>query len=165
MALNFSIGLCSRSRTKLLCQMNLSLKFQGPEKGQGDEMIRRAQTNVLGATLLSALLIGCAQQTIVPAIAPTPAPTIHLRFQSTQGRTQEQFMKDRYQCVTETQQSNSYVDSTLGIGRSEVRPSCSAFFSCLAAKGYLPSNTTDPNQLNAPGFVYVPDGTRVSCTR
>jgi hypothetical protein len=128
-------------------------------------MIRRVQTNILGAALLSTVLAGCVQQPFTPVPASPPAPTIHLRFQSTQGRTQEQFMKDRYQCVTETQQSNSYVDSTLGISRSDVKPSCGAFFSCLAAKGYLPSNTTDASQLNVPGFVYVPDGTGVSCTK
>lgn len=50
----------------------------------------------------------------------------------------QDFANARYQCLQETQQriSGGYINQSGGAATSQVMPSCSAFNSCLATKGY-----------------------------
>ncbi len=94
------------------------------------------------------ILLGCAN-------APQQGETI---FFQKEGATQDQFLKDRFSCYQETK------NEVASAGRSEsfgsysrsTMPSCSAFMSCLAAKGYLP---TEKNS----GNLKVPKGVEVEC--
>src|SRR2546425_1016341 len=106
----------------------------------------------LGIILLVATVSGCA--------------TTYYRYISTSGATQEQFMRDRYSCYQETQQrvSNAYVNQYGGTSSSQVRPTCSAFNACLAARGYHRSDTTNLADFNQPGSLSVPQGAVIQCT-
>ena len=90
---------------------------------------------------------------IVVVSGCTSGPTRFTNY----GATQEQFMKDRYECYRETQQraSSAYVNRYGGAARSQVIPSCSAFLACLASRGYLLSNTS--------GNLIVPTGAEIQC--
>ena len=72
------------------------------------------------------------------------------------GKSQADFMRDRYQCYQETQQrvSGAYVNRYGGAADSRVMPSCSAFSSCLAARGYYESER---------GNLVVPSGAGIQC--
>lgn len=73
------------------------------------------------------------------------------------GATQQEFMRDRYECLRQTQQRQESMTSGLGGSyTSTVRPSCSALGSCLAAYGYY----QDDN-----GELIVPKGANIKCTR
>ena len=84
------------------------------------------------------------------------------------GVTQEQMLKDRYECYQETQQtsSNVYIGSPSasvdqwaevygGTASRQVIPSCGAFNACMAARGYI---RDDRN-----GNLIVPDSTVMRC--
>lgn len=92
---------------------------------------------------------------------------LYLGFQSKTGKSQQQFMQDRYECYKETQQriSNAYVNEYGGSSSSQVLPKCSAFYACLAARGFYQYNTEDMQQLYKPGYYYVPQGASVQCTQ
>ena len=68
----------------------------------------------------------------------------------------EQFLKERYECLKETQfKSESATVTKYGGGySSSVTPSCSAFNACLAAKGYLKTND---------GELIVPESAVITC--
>lgn len=102
--------------------------------------------------LLSVFVSGCANPT-------------YYRYINNQGATQDQFMKDRYACYTETQQrvSGAYVNEYGGASSSQVMPSCSAFNACLAARGYYRSDTQNLADFNAPGSLSVPAGAVIYC--
>ena len=72
------------------------------------------------------------------------------------GASQQQFLKDRYECYNETSRrvSSAYVDQYGGSSSSRVMPSCSAFFGCLAARGYIKADN---------GNLVVPDGAVLQC--
>jgi hypothetical protein len=74
------------------------------------------------------------------------------------GATQDEFMKDRYECLQEAQQreSGAYVNSYGGAASSRVVASCGVWLSCLGARGY----TVDPN-----GPLGAPPGMEVRCRR
>jgi len=61
----------------------------------------------------------------------------------------QDFANARYQCVRETSArvSGAAVNQSGGAASSSVMPSCSAFASCLASKGYYESQSGrfDPN--------------------
>ncbi len=67
------------------------------------------------------------------------------------------FLEARYQCLKETEQpvSGGYFGRHGGGFSSAVAPSCGAFLTCLATKGY----TTDPN-----GSLQAPPGAGIKCT-
>lgn len=73
------------------------------------------------------------------------------------GKSQDDLMRDRYQCYQETQQrvSGAYVNRYGGAANSSVIPSCGAFNACLAARGYLKSEN---------GNLVVPSGALIDCT-
>ena len=109
-------------------------------------------SNILKAwfvTFIFAVISGCA----------TP-PTSYYRYFNPKSN-QQQFMKDRYACLQETQQrvSGAYVNQYGGASSSTVMPPCSAFNACLASRGYYRSDTTNPND---PGL-YVPQGAVINC--
>lgn len=62
--------------------------------------------------------------------------------------TMQDFANARYQCVQETsaRQSGAYINQYGGYANSTVKPTCSAFTACLAAKGYYenPNGQFDP---------------------
>lgn len=74
------------------------------------------------------------------------------------GATQEQYMKDRYECLQEAEQrvSGAVVNAYGGAANSQVIPSCGVWISCLGARGY----TLDPN-----GDLAAPPGMVVQCRR
>jgi hypothetical protein len=84
---------------------------------------------------LVVLVCGCATK-----------PTPHTPFRySNPGSTQEQFMRDRTQCL-------QYASET----SNSVTPNCGIWISCLAGRGYV----LDPN-----GDLMPPPGMRVNCER
>ena len=91
--------------------------------------------------------------------------TTYIRWINSRGVSQEQFMKDRYACLQETQQrvSESYINQSGGAASSQVMPSCSAWNSCLSARGYYRSDTTNIDDFRQPGNLFVPPGTIVYC--
>lgn len=94
-------------------------------------------------------LQGCAQ------VQPQPAQAVQMRY-TNYAATQEQFLRDRYACLQETQQrvSGAVISGYGGAARSQVIPSCSAMSACLAARGYLRSSN---------GNLVVPPGTEIQC--
>ena len=91
--------------------------------------------------------------------------TTYIRWMNARGVSQEQFMKDRYACLQETQQrvADAYVNQTGGVATSQVMPTCSAWNSCLAARGYYRADTTNLDDFRQPGSLSVPPGTVVYC--
>lgn len=79
-----------------------------------------------------------------------------VRYQKDGGSTQEQLLKDRYDCLRETQQrvSSASINAYGGAADSSVMPSCSAFAACMASRGYVRSDK---------GNVIVPDSARIEC--
>ena len=110
----------------------------------------RIASKCLGVALVVAAVSGCAP-TYIRYINP--------------NATQEQFMKDRYECYQETQQriSGAYVNQYGGAASSRVMPSCSAFNACIAARGYIRSDTTNLADFNQPGSLSVPQGAVLQC--
>ena len=96
-------------------------------------------------------IIGIILIVIVSGCAAVP-----MRF-TNYGATQEQFMKDRYECYKETQQraSSAYINQYGGFASSQVMPSCSAFNACLASRGYFRSD--------ANGNLVLPAGAEIQC--
>jgi hypothetical protein len=86
-------------------------------------------------------LVGCAGQPV--------------RFTHSSA-TQEKFLQDRYACYQETAQrvSTASIDSYGGGALSEVKPNCSAFRACLAARGYLQAQD---------GNLEVPASAKIEC--
>lgn len=95
----------------------------------------------VGLGLLAWTTAGCVTQ-------PPPQPPQPLRF-SHPTATIEQFLQDRYACYKDTEReqkhsfaggyANGYGANYGGSSNSTVMPSCGAFSSCLAARGYLRS--------------------------
>jgi hypothetical protein len=81
-------------------------------------------------------LLGCG------CAAPTPHTPFRYR---NPGTTQEQFMRDRTECL-------QYASET----SNSVTPNCGIWISCLAGRGYV----LDPN-----GDLMPPPGMRVNCER
>ena len=107
--------------------------------------------------------ITCA--VVVLAVVVGGCATTYIRWINTRGVTQEQFMKDRYACLQETQQrvSSAYVDQSGGAASSQVMPSCSAWNACLAARGYYRSDTMNMDDFKQLGSLFVPQGAMVYC--
>lgn len=99
---------------------------------------RNSRFILAGGALVMCFLAGC--ETV--SISPVPAD----RF-SKGGASQDDFMKDRYQCLREGQRSvsSSYITGQNGFirgsGAGGVVVSQSLFRSCLSARGY----NLDPN--------------------
>jgi hypothetical protein len=94
------------------------------------------------------LVSGCAS-------APSPPPV--MRWTSNNNATQERWLNDRNSCYIETQQrmSRESVDQSGTKGNSVDGPICRAFNACLAARGYVRSDTT--------GALTIPEGASVLC--
>ena len=101
------------------------------------------------AFILTLVLVGC----VLPD-RRTPAP--ELRF-SHSTATEQQLLKERYECMLETQQreSQALFVGNGGGASSKVTISCSAFNACLAARGYRKS---------ADGNLLVPDSAAINCS-
>jgi hypothetical protein len=72
--------------------------------------------------------------------------------------TQQQFMQDRYACLTQAEQpsSGSFFNAYGGAASSRIVASCGVYKACMGAKGY----TLDPN-----GTLATPQGMEASCNR
>jgi uncharacterized lipoprotein YajG len=103
------------------------------------------------------MLAGCANQQVQQIQQP-------IRY-SHKTATVEQFFKNRYECLKETEQrqtqsttsgyANGYGANYGGSANSTVRPTCSALSACLAARGYVKT----PN-----GNLEVPAGAVIQCS-
>lgn len=73
------------------------------------------------------------------------------------GKTQQDLLRDRYECYRETQQrvSGASVNRYGGSASSNVIPSCGAFNACLASRGYIYSKER--------GTLVVPKGAEITC--
>jgi hypothetical protein len=93
--------------------------------------------------LLSAVLAACA-------------PTI-IRYTNNNNSTYDQWIKDRYACLQETQQrvSAAQINQYGGSSTSVVVPTCSAYNACLTSRGYFRSDDG--------GTLTVPKGAVVKC--
>jgi hypothetical protein len=72
--------------------------------------------------------------------------------------TQQQFMKDRYECLQEAEQrvSGAFANSYGAAASSHERANCGLWYGCLAARGYA---------LDKAGDLAAPQGTAVLCYR
>lgn len=70
--------------------------------------------------------------------------------------TQHEFLKDRYECLEAARQreSDSFVYGHTGAASSKVVANCGVWLSCLAARGYSPSED---------GKLTVPEELGVKC--
>jgi hypothetical protein len=87
-------------------------------------------------------------------VACAPVKPVPIRHFTRPETTQEQFMKDRYECLQEAEQrvSGAYVNSYGGAASSQVIANCGVWVACLGARGY----TVDPNgNLSAPREMIV----------
>gem|GEM_PF-4808769 len=109
-------------------------------------------TSVLGRIAIVAI-IGAATVACAP-IRPMQQVLHYTRADTTQA----QFMKDRYECLQESQQrvSAAAVNAYGGASSSQVVASCSVWASCLGARGYV----VDPY-----GNLAAPPGMVVPCSR
>jgi hypothetical protein len=82
------------------------------------------------------------------AVAPKAGNTTHW---NKPGATQEEFMKDRFECLQCARQEARSAANDRG---APVLPSCEVWWACLGARGY----TLDPN-----GNVSVPPGMEAHC--
>jgi hypothetical protein len=106
------------------------------------------ETKLATLAAVGLLLSGCA----------TARPPVQMIRYSKPGGTQEQFMKDRYECLQESQQrvSGAAVDAYGGAANSQVVTKCGLWVSCMGARGY----TVDPT-----GNLSAPPGMVVLCRR
>jgi len=90
---------------------------------------------------------------VASCVAPRPLTVIRYSHPTA---TQDQFMKDRYECLMQAQQgqSGAVVNQYGGVASSGVITSCGVWVSCLGARGYV----RDPNGPLAP-----PPGMAVAC--
>jgi hypothetical protein len=74
------------------------------------------------------------------------------------GVWQQQFMKDRYECLQEAQQpvSAAAVTPYYGGASSQIATNCGVWISCLGARGYV----ADPNR-----DLFAPPGMLVYCRK
>ncbi len=107
--------------------------------------IKMKRRDMMRATLLAAVIItllgGCAAQQI--------------RFTKS-GASQEEYMKDRYECFQQAQQrvSGAFVNQYGGASNSQVVCNGGMYLSCMGARGYV----VDPY-----GDLSPPPGMTVSC--
>jgi hypothetical protein len=108
----------------------------------------------LGVLVFAAVVSGCASE-----------PPMYIRYTSNAGATQQQFMKDRHACYSETHQwtyrAAAYQPGGGPVGQA--RPPCSPFNACLVARGYSRSDTPNAADLNQSGSLYVPRGAEYQC--
>ena len=71
-------------------------------------------------------------------------------------------MQDRYACFQETQEPAVYFNRS-GKPTNTAVPPCGAFNTCLAARGYYRSDTTNRADFNQAGSLIVPRGTEIAC--
>jgi hypothetical protein len=93
---------------------------------------------------------------LVSGCATAPLPPV-MRWTSNNHATQEKWLNDRNSCYIETQQrmSEESVDQSKAKANGVDGPVCRAFNDCLAARGYIRSDTT--------GTLTVPEGASVLC--
>jgi hypothetical protein len=104
---------------------------------------RHARVAAFGAVLVS----GCST---------APPPPV-LRWTSNNHAPQEKWLNDRNSCYNETQQriSDGSIDDPGAKANSVDGPLCRAFNACLAARGYMRSDTT--------GTLTIPEDASVRC--
>jgi hypothetical protein len=115
--------------------------------------VMNTASKCFAAVLLVGMVGGCA--------------TSYIRYVNSSSPSQQQWAQDRYSCLQQTQQrvSTAVEDQYGGAASSVVMPSCSAFNACLAARGYLRSDTTNVADLNLPGSFSVPEGAKIQCNQ
>jgi hypothetical protein len=93
---------------------------------------------------------------LVSGCASAPPPPV-MRWTSNNHATQEKWLNDRNSCYIETQQrmSEESVDQSGFKGNSVDGPICRALNACLAARGYIRSDTA--------GTLTIPEGASVPC--
>jgi len=96
------------------------------------------------SVLVAAITIGGAA-----SAAPQQTQTTHY---SKQGATQQQFMKDRGECIQQAQQKVSQAYGAVATGTTFIK--CDAVPTCLAARGYV---------VDAKGNLAAPPGTEPAC--
>jgi hypothetical protein len=98
---------------------------------------------------LSLVLSGCAPPSRNNVSNAQPAP---IHAWSRANTTQDKYMKDRYDCITEARQQmgNTVVAGAYGSSNTRTIVNGGIFTSCLGARGYIP----DPN-----GTLVAPRGT------
>jgi len=103
------------------------------------------QSTAILFAILGSIVSGCATQPQT------------LRY-SKAGATQDEFMKDRYECLQEAEQrvSGAYVNAYGGAASSRVVANCGIWVSCMGARGY----TVDPS-----GSLAAPPGMAVFCRK
>ncbi|HYA28293.1 MAG TPA: hypothetical protein VEI95_05705 [Acidobacteriota bacterium] len=105
--------------------------------------------------LIGIMVGGCSLNPPEPAMGnPPQTVTVNPQIRYIKsGATQEEFMKDRYECIQEAQQrvSGAYVGPYGGASSSKVVINCGMLTSCMGARGY----TVDPygNLAAPPGMV------------
>lgn len=84
------------------------------------------------------------------------APTYLARY-TKRGATQEEFMKDRYECMQEARGrvSRAQVNPYGGAAESTIETDCGVWFACLGARGY---------RLDPKGELAVPGAMAVGCS-
>lgn len=110
--------------------------------------------------------IGRCLSIVVALAAICGCAPSYIRWVSNNGAGQDQFMKDRYSCLQETQQriSNAYVNQYGGAANSSVAPPCSAWKACMAARGYYQvANTSSLDDFKQRGSLFVPEGAVINC--
>jgi hypothetical protein len=105
-------------------------------------MMRPSNLFVLGVALL---ICGCA------STPPQQTQSTQTTY-SKEGATQQQFMKDRSECIQQAQQKVSQANGAVASGTVFIK--CDAVPSCLAGRGYV---------VNAKGSLAAPPGTDVAC--
>jgi hypothetical protein len=136
-------GACA---TAILHRCRFGALVRNGKSKEGRGMFRSLHVCVVafGAVLLS----GCAS---------TPPPPPVMRWTSNNHATQEKWLNDRNTCYNETQRriSGESLDLSGVKANSVDGPICLAFNACLAARGYVRSDTT--------GALTIPEGASVQC--
>jgi len=98
--------------------------------------------------VLVAMLSICGCASTPAQQTQTTQPTQY----SKEGATQQQFMKDRSECIQQAQQKVSQAYGAVATGTTFIK--CDAVPSCLTARGYV---------VNAKGNLAAPPGSEVAC--
>jgi hypothetical protein len=143
---------CGDRRGHTKTGIQFGYRLTGGFKSFSQNPLQIGSTAMLRSTRISVVTFGAM---IVSGCA-TEAPIVP-HWASNKSATQDQWLKDRYACYSETKQriSGAAVDASGGSSNSIVLPMCNEFNACLAARGYFRSDTA--------GLLYVPDGANVQC--
>jgi len=113
---------------------------------------------------MSAARVMCLLSLVALGACSMQAPSYY-RYQSSNGATEQQFMRDRYVCEQEMERSmiSANVDQSGDAPDGQPVPQCSVFYVCLSARGYTRMDTKNLSDLNQPGSLAVPQGAAIRC--